>query len=465
MGIIVNTIDVLGDDILFEKIVNRSITEFNDDIITAIGKYAFNGCSELSTVNVPNITSIDTSAFADCSTLDHIYAPAVVTIGDYAFMGCSLLETAIFPNVTTVGQQSFTNCSALTLLDLRSVESIKGGRGLFVGCKSLSTLILGNTEQVVTVSGGLSLNATHIGSGSGYIYVPSALIDDYKASSAFSAYASQIRALEDYTVDGTTTGEVDTTRCRVRFFDEDGTFLCYVMIPNGGNATYPGDEPTKEGEWAFTGWSPAPTNVTTDMDCYAQFRFTGSFARQIAARTITSYEDDVVEKVRDYAFYGCSQLTTADCPSAISIGGNAFEGCSKLETVNFQAATSISGGAFTRCTELTSLVFPEVTSIGNYIFNGCSALTRVDFYKLTSLGTYVFTGCVNINTLILRNTAGIATLSATNAFTNTPINSGTGYIYVPRDLVDSYKSASNWSTYANQFRAIEDYPDICGGGN
>jgi hypothetical protein len=56
-------------------------------------------------------------------------------------------------------------------------------------------------------------------------------------------------------------------------------------------------------------------------------------------------------------------------------------------------------------------------------------------------------------------------LASPNAFNNTPIKSGTGYIYVPATLIDSYKSATNWSTYAAQFRAIEDYPEICGGEN
>jgi hypothetical protein len=51
----------------------------------------------------------------------------------------------------------------------------------------------------------------------------------------------------------------------------------------------------------------------------------------------------------------------------------------------------------------------------------------------------------------------------TNIFASTPIASGTGYIYVPAALVDSYKGATNWSTYAAQIRAIEDYPEITGG--
>jgi hypothetical protein len=65
--------------------------------------------------------------------------------------------------------------------------------------------------------------------------------------------------------------------------------------------------------------------------------------------------------------------------------------------------------------------------------------------------------------LILPKTGDICNLLNTNAFVNTPIAKSTGYIYVPRALVDSYKSATNWSTYANQIRAIEDYPDITGG--
>ena len=49
------------------------------------------------------------------------------------------------------------------------------------------------------------------------------------------------------------------------------------------------------------------------------------------------------------------------------------------------------------------------------------------------------------------------TALGSNVFKNTPIASGTGYIYVPRALVDSYKVATNWATYAAQFRALEDY--------
>jgi hypothetical protein len=43
------------------------------------------------------------------------------------------------------------------------------------------------------------------------------------------------------------------------------------------------------------------------------------------------------------------------------------------------------------------------------------------------------------------------------------VANGTGYIYVPAALIEDYKAATNWSLYADQFRAIEDYPEITGG--
>jgi hypothetical protein len=49
------------------------------------------------------------------------------------------------------------------------------------------------------------------------------------------------------------------------------------VVRTGENAVYDGDEPTKEGEWVFNGWSVDTTNVTTDIDCYAQFKSTNIY--------------------------------------------------------------------------------------------------------------------------------------------------------------------------------------------
>ena len=148
------------------------------------------------------------------------------------------------------------------------------------------------------------------------------------------------------------------------------------------------------------------------------------------------YIDDGVEKIGEYAFNGCSNLTSVDLPAVTNIGSNAFASCTNLTSVNLPAVTNIGSNAFQSCSNLTSVNLPAITSI---------------------VGTYVFSSCSKLTSLILRKSDSICTLSNINAFKNTPIKSGTGYIYVPRALVDTYKAASNWSTYANQFRALEDY--------
>ena len=180
-------------------------------------------------------------------------------------------------------------------------------------------------------------------------------------------------------------------------------------------------------------------------------------------RSITEISNSRVTKIGEYAFYYCKILTTANFPAATSIGGNSFYSCNSLTTVDFPVATSIGSNAFQNCAKLTTANFPAVTSIIINAFRGCSSLTTVDFPVATSIGSYAFRDCSSLTTLILRHPDVVCTLSNTNAFTSTPIASGTGYIYVPSALVDSYKAETNWSTFADQIRAIEDYPDITGG--
>jgi hypothetical protein len=104
----------------------------------------------------------------------------------------------------------------------------------------------------------------------------------------------------------------------------------------------------------------------------------------------------------------------------------------------------------------------RVTSVGVGAFYECVNLTDLDFALVNSIREEAFMGCSSLTTLILRSKT-LCTLSNTNALTGTKIESGTGFIYVPSELMNSYKSVTNWSKYAAQFRAIEDYPEICGG--
>ena len=131
--------------------------------VTAIGDWAFDGCSGLTSVVIPNsvitigsgafsycsgltsvvigygVTIIGSSAFSRCSGLTSVVIPnSVTTIGDSAFDGCSGLTSVVIPNsVTTIGDWAFEDCSGLTELVIgESVSSI--GVAAFWGCTSLN---------------------------------------------------------------------------------------------------------------------------------------------------------------------------------------------------------------------------------------------------------------------------------------------------------------------------------------
>lgn len=175
-----------GGDIA--ALVDRSITEYSNNTISTIGG----------------------AAFANCRYLVNLHMPSVIQIGNFAFQSCLALTELSFPALTTLNTFAFQGCSALYELDLGICTNIPASS--FQSCSALKSLILRKTDAVCTLTATSAFTNTLIASGTGYIYVPSALIEDYKAATNWSTYADQFRALEDYTVDGTTTGELDETK-------------------------------------------------------------------------------------------------------------------------------------------------------------------------------------------------------------------------------------------------------------
>ena len=121
-----------------------------------------------------------------------------------------------------------------------------------------------------------------------------------------------------------------------------------------------------------------------------------------------------ISKVGLYAFYNHPNLERA-VVSAPVIETNAFQASKKLEVVDLTSEAEVS--------------------IAANAFNGCSNLTH----------------------LIIRSAARSA-LSAISALNSTKIMIGDGGVYVPANLLDSYKGATNWSTIAENIFPIGEYP-------
>ena len=131
------------------------------------------------------------------------------TIGKRAFAGCHNIVDVILPNATEIAFRAFEGCGALTTVDLHSIMEL--GDGAFDSGDALKTFIIRN-EDTVAKAGAYVLGMEYTNRGEYYIYVPRALVDSYKAAENWSIYDSRFRALEDYTVDGTITGELDESK-------------------------------------------------------------------------------------------------------------------------------------------------------------------------------------------------------------------------------------------------------------
>jgi hypothetical protein len=199
----------------------------------------------------------------------------------------------------------------------------------------------------------------------------------------------------------------------------------------------------------------------------------------LLSNKLTALKSDATS-LRQYVLRGATNLKSVDLPNVKTVYANALYNVGLTE-VYLPSCTKVEGTTICYCNSLVKIDLPLCTSLGNYVFRdnkmlsdvslpslptlpqnafyNCVALTKISLPKVKTINTLVFNGCTNFETLIL-GASSVVTLSNTNALSDTKIASGTGYIYVPSTLVDSYKTATNWTTYANQIRAIEDYPEI-----
>ena len=253
--------------------------------VTSIVGYAFEGCSGLTSITIPEgVTSIGNAAFKGCSSLTSIVIPdGVTSISGYAFQGCSGLTSIVIPDsVTIIGDRAFEGCSGLTSIVIPdSVTSI--GYYAFSGCSSLTSLLIPD-------------GVTSIGDRvfSGCSGLTSVVIPDGVTSIGNDAFSG----------------------C---------SGLTSVVIP---------DSVTSIGNSAFWGCSSLTSIVIPDSVTSignAAFRWCSGLTSIVIPDSVTS--------IGGSAFQDCRGLTSVTIGNGVtSIGNNAFGWCSSLTEIIFKGA-------------------------------------------------------------------------------------------------------------------------------
>ena len=180
-----------------------------------------------------------------------------------------------------------------------------------------------------------------------------------------------------------------------------------------------------------------------------------------------------VTSIGIYAFYECLRLANISIPDGMQgIGVYAFQDCRSITSVALpNSMTRLEEGMFRACYNLISVSLPDgIPNIGNHTFRNCYRLKNISIPgSVTSIGTYAFYDCNNLVNLAIPSgvtsvgsnafyncgavkfydftkCAAVPALAATNVFSGIPADCE---IRVPAALVDEWKAATNWSTYAD----------------
>lgn len=215
---------------------------------------------------------------------------------------------------------------------------------------------------------------------------------------------------------------------------------CHVISPDVTPDMFPPEIDTITQD-AFKYWMVSSIAIPPTIKTIKDYAF-----YYCGASTITL--NDCVETIGTYAFAYCHSLSSLILPDSVtSIGRAAFTELSMVENLRFPPhVTTVTNGICWMCSELKSVVLPQdLITIENQAFGFCSKLTSVTIpEKTTTIGDGAFyynSRLQSVNVL-----PSVPPSLGTDVFFST---SSSLVITVPKGTLEAYKTATNWSAYAD----------------
>lgn len=464
--------------------------------VSRINKEAFYGCSILETINFPaKLTSVGDNAFSLCSKMEldnlpnsllHVgqsafcYVPLQalkldrkVEIGAGAFSNTPITEIEMATPCDSILGETFSNCPNLTKITI--------GEGLkYIGYKAFSYSPVKEANLPSTLRD-ISSNAFR-----GSSYCP--FINDIQPENHIRyigkvAYLCVDKNQEEYTIkDGTVTladnlfenwqGNATTFHIPASVEQIGSRVFAGTQIktlPEMPGLKRIGDEAFYQcknlkkvtipetveyiGGGAFYGcsniWSLTYNAINAECERLMESNIPlekiviGDKVRRLPRGIFSGREFTEVtlpaclERIDEFAFYGCKNLTTINLSDSIRyIGDNAFYGCSSLKNIHWPLRLTTIGSRAFRQTALETISLPEgVTSVGDGAFSDCPAKTVYipSTANVEDNFTYSF----------LKKEGGDCVITCMSPIPHPQAecwNVGVAAIKVPAELVEQYKA-------------------------